>query len=59
MGSSDVIDFYLDGDNPSYVDMPIWYSHNIKNIGNEELITHFWINESYDEKNHDTYIKPI
>tara|TARA_B100000963_G_C22625497_1_gene672111 strand:- start:1900 stop:3021 length:1122 start_codon:yes stop_codon:yes gene_type:complete len=59
VGSSDVIDFYLDGDNPSYVDMPIWYSHNIKNIGNEELITHFWINESYDEKNHDTYIKPI
>jgi len=59
VGDSDVINYYLDGDNPSYVDMPIWYSHNIKNIGDEELITQFWINEPYDVNDHDTYIKAI
>ena len=31
--------------NPSYIDMPVWYTHNIHNIGNEPLITLFWINE--------------
>ena len=37
--------------------MPIWYTHNIKNIGKEDLITLFWINEAYDPNNPDTYIE--
>ena len=35
------IEFFLDGDRPSYVDMPIWYTHNIENIGDEDLIICF------------------
>ncbi|WP_312135011.1 NAD-dependent epimerase/dehydratase family protein [Sphingobacterium sp.] len=53
--SEEVLSFYLDGNEPSYVDMPIWYTHNIKNIGSEELITIFWINEPYDPADPDTY----
>lgn len=55
IGANKVMDFYLDGDNPSYVDMPIWYTHNIKNIGQEELYTNFWINEFFDPADPDTY----
>lgn len=55
IGSDDVIDYYLDGEEPAYVDMPIWYTHNIKNIGDEELITLFWINEPYNQDDPDTY----
>ena len=55
IGTDDVLDFYLDGAEPAYVDMPIWYTHNIKNIGNTELITLFWINEPYNPENADTY----
>jgi UDP-2-acetamido-2,6-beta-L-arabino-hexul-4-ose reductase len=55
IGTTDVIDYYLDGNEPAYVDMPIWYTHNIKNIGNEELITLFWINEPYNPEDADTY----
>ncbi|WP_026811214.1 polysaccharide biosynthesis C-terminal domain-containing protein [Arenibacter latericius] len=55
IGTDEVIDYYLDGDEPAYVDMPIWYTHNIKNIGNTELITLFWINEPYDPQDADTY----
>lgn len=29
--SDEQLDFYLDGSEPAYVDMPIWYTHNIKN----------------------------
>jgi UDP-2-acetamido-2,6-beta-L-arabino-hexul-4-ose reductase len=55
MDSDEVLDFYLDGSKPGYVDMPIWYTHNIKNIGEEELITMFWINEPYNAEDPDTY----
>jgi len=59
MGTTEVLDFYLDGDSPSYVDMPIWYTHNIKNIGEEVLYTNFWINELYDESDPDTYFEVV
>ncbi len=54
-----VLDFYLDGEEPAFVDMPIWYTHNIKNIGEEELYTIFWINEPYDPTNADTYFENV
>lgn len=55
IGTNEVLDFYLNGDEPSYIDIPIWYTHNIKNIGEEILYTNFWINEPYDPNNTDTY----
>lgn len=57
--TNEVMDFYLDGNEPSYVDMPIWFTHNIKNIGDEELITMFWINEPYDPSDPDTYFLEV
>lgn len=57
--SDDVHNFYLDGAEPAYVDMPIWYTHNIKNIGNEELYTIFWIDEPFDPKDPDTYFLEV
>ena len=59
IGSEKIIEFKLSGEYPSFVDMPIWYTHNIKNIGKEDLITLFWINEAYDPNNPDTYIEKV
>lgn len=59
IGTEEVIDFYLDGNEPSYVDMPVWYTHNITNIGNEELYTQFWINEWYNPEDGDTYFEEV
>lgn len=59
IGSDEQLDFYLDGSEPAYVDMPIWYTHNIKNIGEEELYTIFWINEFYDSNDPDTYFETV
>ncbi len=53
--SDEVIEYILDGSHPAYVDMPIWHTHNITNIGEEELLTIFWINEPYDANDPDTY----
>lgn len=57
--TEEVLDFYLDGEEPAYVDMPIWYTHNIKNIGEEELYTIFWINEPFNPEDADTYFVEV
>lgn len=59
IGTDEVMDFYLTGDDPSFVDMPIWHSHNIKNIGTDELYTIFWINEFYNGEDPDTYFEMV
>lgn len=55
INTDQVINYELDGSEPAYVDMPIWYTHNITNIGDTELITLFWINEPYNPEDSDTY----
>jgi UDP-2-acetamido-2,6-beta-L-arabino-hexul-4-ose reductase len=59
VGTNEIHDFYLDGGEPAYVDMPIWYSHNIKNIGEATLYTIFWINEPFDANDPDTYFELV
>jgi UDP-2-acetamido-2,6-beta-L-arabino-hexul-4-ose reductase len=59
IGTKEVMDFYMDGNVPSYVDMPIWHTHNIKNIGDEVLYTNFWINEPYISSDADTYFEEV
>jgi UDP-2-acetamido-2,6-beta-L-arabino-hexul-4-ose reductase len=59
IGSDEVIELSLSGDNPAYVDMPVWYTHHIENTGKSELLTIFWINEFFDEKNPDTYYENV
>jgi UDP-2-acetamido-2,6-beta-L-arabino-hexul-4-ose reductase len=55
IGTDEVLNFDLNGTEPSYVDMPVWYTHNITNTGEEELYTQFWINEWYDPEDGDTF----
>jgi UDP-2-acetamido-2,6-beta-L-arabino-hexul-4-ose reductase len=59
IGTHEVFDFYLDGEEPAYVDMPIWFTHNIKNIGNDILYTNFWINEAYNPEDADTWFETV
>jgi len=59
IGTNDKIVYYLDGSEPAFVDMPVWHTHNIKNTGDEELITLFWINEPFDPDDPDTYFEKV
>ena len=59
IGEDKVYSFELDGSQPAYVDMPVWYTHNIKNVGQDELYTQFWINEWYNPADGDTYFETV
>lgn len=59
IGTDTVQEFFLDGEQPSYVDMPVWVTHNITNTGDEELFTIFWINEWFDPNDPDTYFEKV
>lgn len=59
IGTDKILNFELDGKEPAYVDMPVWFTHNIKNMGEEELYTIFWINEFFNPEDADTYFENV
>jgi len=59
IGTKEIISFKLDGSKPSYVDMPVWHTHNITNTGDEDLYTIFWISELYDPADPDTFFEQV
>lgn len=59
IGTTKILHFELDGEQPSFVDMPVWYTHNITNVGSGELLTLFWINEFFDPADPDTFFEGV
>ncbi len=59
IGTDKVFSFELDGERPSFVDMPIWFTHNITNVGAEEVYTIFWINEPFNAEDPDTFFEKV
>ena len=55
----DVVTFRLSGDTPSYVDMPTLWVHNIRNVGDTELVTMFWADQLLDPESPDQYPEKV
>ena len=55
----DVVTFRLSGERPSFVDMPALWVHNIRNVGDTELITMFWADQLLNPENPDQYPEKI
>jgi len=52
--SAEIIEYQVDGENLQVVDIPVGYTHSIVNVGNTNLVTIMWVNESYDSNKPDT-----
>ena len=59
IGRQQILEYRLSGEKPGYVDIPVWYAHNITNTGNTELLTLFWINEFFDPLDPDTFFEKV
>jgi UDP-2-acetamido-2,6-beta-L-arabino-hexul-4-ose reductase len=59
IGTDEIMRFDLDGNQPSFVDMPVWHTHNITNTGDDDLFTIFWINEFYNPDDADTFLERV
>lgn len=60
IGSSDVINYEVSGDDMTVVDMIPGYTHNIINLSDtEDLVTFMWCNECFDPEKPDTYYEEV
>jgi UDP-2-acetamido-2,6-beta-L-arabino-hexul-4-ose reductase len=59
IGSDEIIEYQVNGNEPSIIDMPIHFTHNITNTGNDILSTLFWTNEFFDPEDPDTYFEEV
>ncbi len=59
IGTDKIVKYKVSGEKPVVVEMPIFYTHNIENVGQDELYTLFWTNELYDPANSDTFYEEV
>ena len=57
--SGDEHEIFTDGKKPVVVDTVPGWTHDITNVGSEEMIVMLWASEQFDRANPDTYSKPI
>ena len=55
----DVITYRLSGDSPAFVDMPTFWVHNLRNVGEEELVMLFWSDQLLDPEHPDQYQEQV
>ncbi len=59
IGTTRVVEYRVSGEEPSCVDLPVLYTHNIENTGPNELLTLFWTNEFFDPQDPDTFAEKV
>jgi len=57
--TNEKVNYKVSDEKMEIVEMIPGYTHNIKNIGDEEMILFLWANENYDDKNPDTYFLEV
>jgi len=55
VGDDKVYEYHVSGDNIEVVDIPTGYTHNIENLGDEDMVTFMWASEPFNPDKPDTY----
>lgn len=59
MVTNEVYELVTDGETPEIVETAPGWSHDITNIGDEEMVVMLWANEIFDRENPDTFAAPV
>jgi UDP-2-acetamido-2,6-beta-L-arabino-hexul-4-ose reductase len=59
IGTTEVIDYHVSGENLEVVDIPPGYTHNIINLGDEDMVTFMWANEPFNPDKPDTIFEKV
>jgi UDP-2-acetamido-2,6-beta-L-arabino-hexul-4-ose reductase len=57
--TNEIITYNVSDKNMEVIEMIPGYTHNITNIGSEEMILFLWANEAFDRENPDTYFLEV
>lgn len=50
-----VHEYFVSGEKLEVVDIPVGYTHNIENLGEDDMVTVMWVNEPFDPEFPDTF----
>lgn len=59
IGFEDIIEYNVSGDEIRIIDIPSGYTHSIRNVGENDVLTVFWAGELFDPENPDTYFEKV
>ncbi len=59
LGEEEVVEYPVSGEVMQVIDIPVGYTHNIENTGEQDLVTFMWCNECFDPQRPDTYFEEI
>lgn len=59
INSEETLEYRVSDQKFEVVDIPVGYTHNITNIGKEDMILVIWANELFDKKEPDTYYREV
>ncbi len=57
--NAEIIEYYVSGEKIEVVDIPTGYTHNIENLGDTDMVTFMWANETFDPEKPDTYFEKV
>jgi UDP-2-acetamido-2,6-beta-L-arabino-hexul-4-ose reductase len=59
IGTTAVEEFRASGARPAVIDIPIFHTHHLENVGQQDLLMLFWSNELFDPADSDTYPEEV
>jgi UDP-2-acetamido-2,6-beta-L-arabino-hexul-4-ose reductase len=59
MVTNEYYELFTSGDKPEIVETAPGWSHDITNVGDDEMVVMLWANEIFDRENPDTYYAPV
>jgi UDP-2-acetamido-2,6-beta-L-arabino-hexul-4-ose reductase len=55
----DIVTFKVSGRQPKIIDMPTLWVHNIRNVGEDDLVTMFWSDQLLSQENPDQFPEQV